>query len=376
MGKIYAVAGSFAMKTGVQKGFTVFSYEEEPGELCRLGWYETEKNIGQRLVDQKKDCIYLTSEDRAWNGGSVMSVRIQEEDGSVRKLDEIHTCANQPAYFAMDPSGRYGIIPHHASDQYALETFRQHDGTFGARCHFDEAALVLLRLNEDGTFGKICDIVSENDPEGRKNSHLHSAVFSENGENVLVCDKGLDAVYVYRIDYKKETLHRIQSLRMEQGSNPRYIIRNQQAPVFYQNYERKAWVNVLAFDEGKETFVIKQTIPLLDDPRLADTFHEEGGADMVTDEEGKHLYVSVRSMDEIVAFDILDSGKLRKLQQISCGGKNPRGLCISPDGRFLFSQNRDSGTISRFKILPDGKIENTDQDTVCNLPGNMAFIRR
>lgn len=375
MGKIYAVVGSFAMKTGVQKGFTVFSYEEESGELRRLGWYETEKNIGQRLVDLKKDCVYLTSEDRTLNGGSVLSIRIQKEDGSVKKVDEICTCANQPSYFTMDPSGRYGIIPHHASDQYALETFRQAGG-FCTRRHFDEAALVLLRLNEDGTFGKICDIVSEKDSEGIKNSHLHSAAFSEDGENVLVCDKGLDAVYVYRVDYKKETLRRIQSLRLEQGSSPRYIIRNQQIPVFYQNYERKAWVNVLGFDETKESLLIKQRISLLEDPYLADSFHEEGGADMVTDEEGKHLYVSVRSIDEIVVFDILDSGNLRKLQKISCGGKNPRGLSVSPDGRFLFSQNRDSGTISRFKILPDGKLENTGQDTVCNLPGNMAFIWR
>lgn len=50
------------------------------------------------------------------------------------------------------------------------------DGTYQTKCIRDEAALTLVRLNEEGGFERICDVASREERDG-KMSHLHCAVF-------------------------------------------------------------------------------------------------------------------------------------------------------------------------------------------------------
>lgn len=373
MSKKYAIVGSFAMKPGVSKGFTVFSYREEDGVLEPLGTYDAEKNIGQRMADREKDCIYLVVEQRSDKGGEILLLRLNREDGSVKQMDQMATCANQPSYFATDSTGKYGVIPHHASDQFVVRTEKMEDGIYQPKCIRDEAALTLVRLNEEGGFERICDVASREERNG-KMSHLHCAVFFGKKDRILVCDKGQDNVYVYGINKSAEVLTLEQTLPMEEGSNPRYAIVHPKQQVIYQNYERRAYINVLAIDPETERVAVKETVPLFEDQSMSDSWKEEGASDLVLDREGKHLYVSVRSVNQIVVFAIQEDGSLRKQQMISCGGKNPRGLALAPDEKYLFSQNRDSDTISKFVVQEDGTLSNTQEDIRCNLPGNMVFV--
>ncbi|NTV91058.1 MAG: lactonase family protein, partial [Clostridiales bacterium] len=41
------------------------------------------------------------------------------------------------------------------------------------------------------------------------------------------------------------------------------------------------------------------------------------------------------------------------------GGNLPRGLCLSPDGRYMLSGNMISGDITTFRVLEDGTLEAT-----------------
>ncbi len=45
-------------------------------------------------------------------------------------------------------------------------------------------------------------------------------------------------------------------------------------------------------------------------------------------------------------FDLDEDGAVTLRNVIHCGGNNPRGLCISPDARFLFAANMNSGQCS------------------------------
>lgn len=74
------------------------------------------------MADREKDCIYLVVEQRSDKGGEILLLRLNREDGSVKQMDQMATCANQPSYFATDSTGKYGVIPHHASDQFAVRT--------------------------------------------------------------------------------------------------------------------------------------------------------------------------------------------------------------------------------------------------------------
>jgi 6-phosphogluconolactonase (cycloisomerase 2 family) len=79
-------------------------------------------------------------------------------------------------------------------------------------------------------------------------------------------------------------------------------------------------------------------------------------------------------MNLIAAVKINADGGMDLMQNINCGGENPRGLCLSPDGRFLFSLNVDSGTIATFVIHNDGALEPTGKNIKAKTPGNMKII--
>ena len=117
-----------------------------------------------------------------------------------------------------------------------------------------------------------------------------------------------------------------------------------------------------------------QRVPVVFDQETAETFTLESAADMVVAQDGRHLYCSVRGLDQIAVFTVDKEGLLTLIQNISCYGKNPRGLSLSPDERYLFVMNRDSNTIVTYQRGADGKLMETGAELLCNMPANMRFL--
>ena len=68
-------------------------------------------------------------------------------------------------------------------------------------------------------------------------------------------------------------------------------------------------------------------------------------------------------------------GCLTAKQVQDCGDNNPCGLCLSPDGRFLFSVNMESGNIARFIAGIDGGLYYDDPVTEnMHIPANMLIM--
>lgn len=66
----------------------------------------------------------------------------------------------------------------------------------------------------------------------------------------------------------------------------------------------------------------------------------------------RYLYISTRGADVITAFRIKGNGA-EMIQQVKSGGKHPRDIALSGDGRFILAVNRDEGGMVVFKR--DGK---------------------
>lgn len=371
MKKIYAVAGSFAMKPSVKKGFTIFTYEPTGGYMKKVGEYCGEKNVGQSLSDDVRNIIYLTDESRTPDGGGIFSIQLERESGIPIYLDELRTGFSQPSFLAIDDSGKYCLIPHHASDNYVVRMVKNEKGKLESRCIYDSAVLLLVRLSKDGRFERICDGVCQE--QKGKASHLHSAVFLPGKNRFMVCDKGLDLIYVYEIDYEREELVLCQKIELEEGCNPRYAKAHPHLPIIYQNNERSLYLNVFRSEQNGEIKKI-QSISLLDDKDRAEKWKEEGPADLAMTKNGKYLYASIRTINSITVLEADEAGCLHFRQNIHCGGRNPRGLKLSPDERFLFSLNRDSNTITKFEVGDNGLLKDLNEKTECNLPGNMVFV--
>jgi 6-phosphogluconolactonase len=63
--------------------------------------------------------------------------------------------------------------------------------------------------------------------------------------------------------------------------------------------------------------------------------------DIKFDRRGRILYCSNRGDESITVFAVSDEGRaLDQIDTTPCRGEHPRGLCLSPDGRFLLVANQ------------------------------------
>jgi 6-phosphogluconolactonase (cycloisomerase 2 family) len=97
-------------------------------------------------------------------------------------------------------------------------------------------------------------------------------------------------------------------------------------------------------------------------------------ADILIHPNGKYLYASVRGTNTISVLDVDDAGAISLRDIVDCGGVNPRGLYISPDARFLFAANMNSGNIATFSISGNGALRATGTGAKARCPGSMRII--
>lgn len=74
---------------------------------------------------------------------------------------------------------------------------------------------------------------------------------------------------------------------------------------------------------------------------------------------GRTLYATVQGTDQVVSFSVRQNGRLTSPASVSSGGTNPRGVAVSPDGRFVYVTNgtRDPavpGTLATFAVTDRG----------------------
>lgn len=146
------------------------------------------------------------------------------------------------------------------------------------------------------------------------------------------------------------------------GCGPRHGVFNQEHTRFYLISE---WSNELfVFKVYGREFVLQQVESILldDSPGRDRAAGEDGerasGAAIRLTRDGNFLYVSVRGLNEIVAFDLREGGA-RQIQRIFSEGSHPRDFILSGDERFLLVANRfEGGIVSMERDLQSGLLKN------------------
>lgn len=380
---IYAILGSFTMRPGMEKGVRIFKYGPEEGTFALVGAYRTDINAGQIVYSEEKDMVYLTHEfpDRdgeKGGGGRVHCLKLDHETGEPTWINERETFAALPAYICLDKENRYALVPHHGLGTIVTKTKRDENGRFYSVTESDDVTMALFRLAEDGSYLEMCDAIYH-EPERengaiKKTAHLHSCILSPDQKLFLACDKGLDRVHGYRLDAENGKLIKLGDIFVEEGVHPRYGVFHPTLPVFYQNCENSTYIHSWEYESETGVLTHVGKTALLEDEETVRTFREESGADIVVTPDGKNLYVSVRTLNVLSVLAIDENGGLTLIQTIGCQGKNPRGLALSPDGRFLFSINRETNQVARFRRLPDGTLEADGIAAEGSTPAVMRFI--
>lgn len=401
MSKTFVYIGnwSFQAKPAKGKGISIFEYEPENGDLKLIETICPDVAAGQLQLDRENMILYSVDEcgerrGEIGGGGYLMAFKIDSETGKLTLMNKKDSLSPEPSYLWLDKRGKYLVTCHCGDPWHVTKIVKHPDGSFTNEVLFDDSSLVMFRINEDGSLGNACD-VSINQGTGGKGensqvnvdpvsghiqlvevlSRLHAVVGSPGGELLAVCDKGMDKVYTYRIDRENGKLIKLSEwVAPEVACFPRYCAFHPTQNVLYVNNENFALLNSFRYDEQTGELNRFDKVYLLDeDPGMVDG-KPVGAQDIMVHPNGKTLYCTLCGLNLIVVCHIDENGAPRPVQRIYSRGNLPRGIALSPDGRFLLSGNMVSGDVTTFAVDEEGLLTDTGKTFEAVSPSAIRFF--
>lgn len=385
--KYFAYVGNWNFHPA-DKGITCYRYYPEDGSLELIETVHPEIAAGQCWLHPEKPILYVVNEKgdldgKMGGGGYVHAFAIDRETGKLTQISNMESLCTEPCYVVVDKSRKHVLVSQHADPFYVTKVVKHGDGTWGNQIIMEDAGLLLIGLNDDGSLGDIQDvyITKSNGGLGREGKKLvdpvtghvqltrvisrqHSVMPSPSGNIYVVCDKGMDRVYTFGVDDEHNELKLLDTYVDDLGVFPRYSSFHPTLPVLYTNNERKCEVHVFHYDDETGKINILQKVDILtpeyQGKEYAITCRPMGAQDILVHPNGKVVYCTVEGGDNLIAvLKVQEDGTLELVQNIDCEGTMPRGICISPDGRFLLSGNLTSGDVTVFRIAEDGLLSYT-----------------
>lgn len=393
MSKHFVIVGQRRNVQTDPMGITTYRYDPENGSLEFIETIRTDIVSGQLYVDAERKVVYVVDEighikGDLGGGGYVRAFRIDPDSGRLTLISEKRSLSPYPSYLSLDTTGKYLLVSHCADHLHVTKIRKLEDGSFTSDTVYDDTALVMFRVNDDGSLGDISDISITHScgamgPNSKSIIHpasgramniqfissQHSVTRSPEGTFFSVCDKGMDKIYTYKIDLENGTLIQLYEYCEDVGCGPRYGAFHPTRPYFYVNYEYIPYIGGFTYDA--ETGKLKKIchVKTVSD----DTQNGEGSKDLLMHPSGKYIY-STRNPNTISVMEIAGDGTLSLKQNVNCGGDFPRSICLSPDARFLFSGNTHSENITSFSVAGDGTLTPTGKVYDGNWPSVLKIF--
>jgi 6-phosphogluconolactonase (cycloisomerase 2 family) len=301
------------------------------------------------LLNPTCDVLYTVHGDQ----DSVSAFRVDPATGRLSFLSRQCCDGQNPVHLALDPAGRHLVVSNHIT------------GT-----------LAVLPVAPDGALGPVSQLFKLEGSPGphRKEQPFakpHFNPFDPSGRWVLVPDKGLDKVFVFRFDNGHLSPAPVPAVDSREGAGPRHLAFHPQRPWVYVVNELDNTVTAYRFNGETGQLTPFQVLPT-----LADTFTGNSRASEIeVDAAGRTLYASNRGEDSLAVFGIDPlNGRLTLRQTAPAGGKTPRFFAIDPTQAWLLVLNEDSDEIRVCPREPDtGQVTEAVCAVACGSPVCVVF---
>lgn len=242
---------------------------------------------------------------------------------------------------------------------------------------YHDGKITVLRLNEDGSIGDICDEIFHkgwgNIAERNFRPHVNCVKMTRDNKYLCAADVGMDYIDVYSVDKKTGKLKLIDILHSEQESAPRHIKFTKDGKFMYIVHELKNIIDVYSYADKKGTpeFEKIQTVCTLND------YHATGSAAsaLSISKDGNYIISSNAGDNSVVIFKVdKKTGILTKLLCLPISGDYPKDACLFPDNKHLVSLNHESGTMTFFNAdLENGLIVMNQKEIKVDRPNCIIF---
>ncbi len=297
----------------------ITGYEQEQPTL---GYFNIDEKFQWKTIEQKelsspsfivKDNSFLVTFQTA-NETSLLSFEVI--DDKVVEKDNIVIPGCKPTHLV------------YSTKQQALFGCSYADGTiFSVGC-------------KDGKFTKILDYQKQRNDATI--SHCHCVLLNKEEDSLAVINIATDQVYFYQLNERTLQVKSILQLPLKTG--PRHGIYNKDCSLLYIVTEYSNEVFVVKMSSGK----LLQRISTI--PNYKEVSY---GATLVFSRDYHNLYVSNRGEDSIAKFKVLENGLLEYSHSFSCGGKHPRHMILSNDGKTILSCNKNSHHVAVIDVITE-----------------------
>ncbi|HTQ40366.1 MAG TPA: lactonase family protein [Pirellulales bacterium] len=295
--------------------------------------------------------LYSVSEvsgDDGKKAGAINAFAIDPATGKLRLLNQQSSRGQGPCHVSVDHAGKFALTTNYNSGSVAVLPIDA-DGSLSPASAFDQHA------------------GSGPNPKRQEGPHAHSANMDPTNQFAIVCDLGLDKIFVYRLGTDGSlTPNDPPTVSVAPGAGPRHFTFHPNGKIAYVINEMGSTITAFNWDAAKGTLSEIQTISTLPDGMV---MPGNTTAEVQLTPDGKYLYGSNRGHDTIAMFAVDPAtGKLTSLGEVPSGGKTPRNFAIDPTGTWLVAAHQNSKNICIFHIDPaTGKLEPTgDQVEVAN----------
>jgi 6-phosphogluconolactonase (cycloisomerase 2 family) len=348
----FMYVGSFTGKDGGHgDGLGVYRRNGESDPWAQVQLLKELADPSFLIVDRAGRHLYSAHGD----GTHVTAYQIDQATGRLTVLNRQPTGGSNGVHLAIDGTNRFLAVANYAS-----------------------GSLALLPIAPDGSLAPLSDLATLTGTRGphrtqQESSHPHHCPFDPGGRFIVVPDKGLDKVFVYRLDTARGKLVPADrpAVVARAGAAPRHVSFHPRLPYAYVINELDSTITTYRFDPDRGGLEPLQIVPTTPPSYTGNN----SGAEIAVASSGRFLYGSNRGHDSIAIFAIdQGSGTLTPIGWESTRGRTPRFFGLDPDGSHLYAANQGSDTIVIFQVdQATGKLTPASQTVTFATPTTIAW---
>jgi 6-phosphogluconolactonase len=325
---------------GRSEGIHVFSHDPASGSLTLRSGIET-VDPSWLTFDPTKSFLFATNEGLTTELGQVVSYALDSTTGALTELSRQQSEGGEPCHLAVSPDGAFLLCANH-----------------------ENGTVSVFSIDANGRLSAAGDVrqhVGSGPGPTQMGPHAHHVTFDPTGQRVIVTDKGIDQLVIYRLQGGTLVPNDPPFGRLHAGAAPRHLAFNARGDMAYVNGEADMTLSVLTYDASTGALEEVQSVSTLPEGAQNDRWST---AELALSPSGTAVYVSNRGHDSIAVFAIDPaSGRVTPRGHVQTGGRTPRSFGIDPSGQRLYAANQDSDTIVHFALdpqtgalTPDGQV--------------------
>ena len=344
--------GSFTAKDGGRgDGLSVYQRDSKTQAWTLIQQLKDFADPSFLILDRARRHLYSAHGD----GTQVTAYKIDEATGRLTVLNRQPTSGTNGVHLAIDGTDRFLALANYAT-----------------------GSLALLPVNQDGSLGALADLATMKGEPGphrtqQESPHPHDCPFDRTGRYIVVPDKGLDRIFLYRLDAARGKLTPGDPPHVvaRAGAAPRHVAFHPARPFAYVINELDSTMATYEFEPDKGVLKPVQILPTTPSTYTGNNT----GAEVVVAPSGRFVYGSNRGHNSIAIFAIDDkTGLLSSVGWAPTQGSTPRLFALDPSGAQLYAANQGTDTIVVFDVnQATGTLTPTGETVKVMTPTSIAF---